>query len=184
MPARLSKNWGHDRRFQPPGIVKNRRQKIFFGVACSVVRVLVINGPNLNTLGWRQPELYGHETLADVEAMCIAAGKSMGMEIECFQANGEGELVDRIQSARGVFDGIAINAGAYTHTSIAILDALLAVSLPAVEVHLSNVYQRETFRHSSYLAKAAVGVIAGFGTQSYILALHALNHRLTQSTHA
>ena len=154
------------------------------GVAFNVLRVLVINGPNLNTLGWRQPELYGHETLADVEALCIAAGETMDMQVDCFQANGEGEIVDRIQSARGVYDGIALNAGAYTHTSIAILDALLAVSIPAVEVHLSNVYQRETFRHSSYLAKAAIGVIAGFGSHSYILALQALNYRLTKTKNA
>ena len=120
-------------------------------MAFDVVRILVINGPNLNTLGWRQPEVYGHETLADVEAMCKAEGDRLGAEVECFQSNSEGQIVDRIQSARGVFDGIALNAGAYTHTSIAILDALLAVGVPAVEVHLSNVYQRESFRHHSYL---------------------------------
>ena len=143
-----------------------------------VVRILVINGPNLNTLGWRQPELYGHETLADVEAKCVAEGKQLGLEVECFQSNSEGAIVDRIQSARGVFDGIALNAGAYTHTSIAILDALLAVGIPAVEVHLSNVYQRESFRHRSYLSKAAIGVIAGFGSHSYVLALSALKQQL------
>lgn len=143
-----------------------------------VVRILVINGPNLNTLGWRQPEFYGHETLADVEAKCVAEGKQLGLEVECFQSNSEGAIVDRIQSARGVFDGIALNAGAYTHTSIAILDALLAVGIPAVEVHLSNVYQRESFRHHSYLSKAAIGVIAGFGSHSYVLALSALKQQL------
>lgn len=149
-----------------------------------MIRVLVINGPNLNTLGWREPELYGHETLADVEALCMATGESMGMKVDCFQANGEGEIVERIHAARGVYDGIALNAGAYTHTSIAILDALLAVSIPAVEVHLSNVYQRESFRHTSYLAKAAIGVIAGFGSNSYVLALQALNARLTKTKNA
>jgi len=153
-------------------------------MAFDVVRILVINGPNLNTLGWRQPEVYGHETLADVEAMCKAEGDRLGAEVECFQSNSEGQIVDRIQSARGVFDGIALNAGAYTHTSIAILDALLAVGVPAVEVHLSNVYQRESFRHHSYLSKAAIGVIAGFGSHSYILALHALKHRLDQTPSA
>jgi 3-dehydroquinate dehydratase II len=153
-------------------------------VAFSVLRVLVINGPNLNTLGWREPELYGHETLADVEALCMATGDAMGMKVDCFQANGEGEIVERIHAARGVYDGIALNAGAYTHTSIAILDALLAVSIPAVEVHLSNVYQRESFRHTSYLAKAAIGVIAGFGSNSYVLALQALNARLTKTNNA
>ena len=149
-----------------------------------MLRVLVINGPNLNTLGWREPELYGHETLADVEALCMATGDSLGMKVDCFQANGEGEIVERIHAARGVYDGIALNAGAYTHTSIAILDALLAVSIPAVEVHLSNVYQRESFRHTSYLAKAAIGVIAGFGSNSYVLALQALNARLTKTNNA
>lgn len=149
-----------------------------------MLRVLVINGPNLNTLGWREPELYGHETLADVEALCMATGDSLGMKVDCFQANGEGEIVERIHAARGVYDGIALNAGAYTHTSIAILDALLAVSIPAVEVHLSNVYQRESFRHTSYLAKAAIGVIAGFGSNSYVLALQALNARLTKTKNA
>ena len=153
-------------------------------MAFSVIRVLVINGPNLNTLGWREPELYGHETLADVEALCMATGESMGMKVDCFQANGEGEIVERIHAARGVYDGIALNAGAYTHTSIAILDALLAVSIPAVEVHLSNVYQRESFRHTSDLAKAAIGVIAGFGSNSYVLALQALNARLTKTKNA
>ena len=149
-----------------------------------MLRVLVINGPNLNTLGWREPELYGQETLSDVEALCMATGEAMDMKVDCFQANGEGEIVERIHAARGVYDGIALNAGAYTHTSIAILDALLAVSIPAVEVHLSNVYQRESFRHTSYLAKAAIGVVAGFGSHSYVLALHALNNRLTKTKNA
>lgn len=148
-----------------------------------VVRILVINGPNLNTLGWRQPEVYGHQSLADVEALCVAEGKRLGLDVECFQSNSEGAIVDQIHSARGVFDGIALNAGAYTHTSIAILDALLAVTIPAVEVHLSNVYQRESFRHHSYLAKGAIGVIAGFGAHSYVLALHALQQKLSEATH-
>ena len=146
-----------------------------------MARVLVINGPNLNTLGWRQPEMYGTESLADIEALCVAAGESLNLQVECFQANSEGAIVDRIQDCRGTFDGIALNAGAYTHTSIAILDALLAVDLPAIEVHLSNVYQREPFRHTSYISKAAIGVIAGFGSHSYVLALQALNYRLSQA---
>ena len=147
-------------------------------------KCLVINGPNLNALGLRQPEIYGRETLADVEALCVGAGETMDLEVQCFQANGEGQIVDRIHESRGQVDGILINAGAYTHTSIAILDALLAVGVPVVEVHLSNVYQRETFRHTSFISKAAIGVIAGFGSHSYVLALQALRFKLTQNNNA
>ena len=143
--------------------------------------VLVINGPNLNQLGLREPGIYGHETLADLEALCIGAGESLGLSVECFQASGEGEIVDKIHAARGVHDGIIINAGAYTHTSIALLDALLSVALPTVEVHLSNIHQRESFRHHSYISKAATGVIIGLGSHGYVLALQALNYRLSQA---
>ena len=123
--------------------------------------VLVLNGPNLNMLGKRQPEIYGSETLADVEKACRAEAQRLGLEVEFAQSNHEGALVDLIQAAREKNAGIVINAGAYTHTSVALLDALNAAELPAVEVHLSNIYKRESFRHHSYISPAAVGVIAG-----------------------
>lgn len=144
--------------------------------------VLVINGPNLNQLGLREPGIYGRETLADIEALCRGAGDGLGLKVECFQASSEGALVDKIHDARGVHDGIVINAGAYTHTSIALLDALLSVELPTIEVHLSNIHQRETFRHHSYISKAATGVIIGLGSHGYVLALQALNYRFTQTS--
>ncbi|MEM1373714.1 MAG: type II 3-dehydroquinate dehydratase [Pseudomonadota bacterium] len=140
--------------------------------------VLVLNGPNLNLLGTRQPEVYGTTTLADVEELCRTTAQTLGLALEFMQTNHEGALVDAIHGAKGVHQGLVINAGAYTHTSIAILDAVSSVALPSVEVHLSNVHAREDFRHRSYLAKAAIGVIAGFGAQSYVLALHALKERL------
>ena len=140
--------------------------------------VLVLNGPNLNMLGKRQPQIYGRETLADVEKACRAEAQRLGIAVECFQSNHEGELVTRIQEARDRNSGIVINAGAYTHTSIALLDALNAAELPAVEVHISNIYKRESFRHHSYISPAAVGVIAGLGIQGYLLALQALAPRL------
>jgi len=143
-----------------------------------VLRVLVINGPNLNTLGWREPELYGQETLSDVEALCMATGEAMDMKVDCFQANGEGEIVERIHAARGVYDGIALNAGAYTHTSIALRDALLGVAIPFVELHLSNTHAREPFRHHSFLADRALGVVSGFGATSYTLAFDGLLQHL------
>lgn len=136
--------------------------------------ILIVNGPNLNLLGTRQPDLYGHETLSDVEASVRAHAASLGLEIEFRQSNHEGDLVDWIQSARQRCAGIVINAGAYTHTSVAILDALLAVQVPAVEVHLSHIHQREEFRHHSFVSKAAKGMICGFGSHGYILALDAL----------
>lgn len=141
-------------------------------------RILVLNGPNLNMLGTRQPEIYGSETLADVEALCAATGRDLGLEIACRQSNGEGELVTWIQQARDGFDGVLINAGAYTHTSVAILDALLACELPVVEVHMSNIHSRESFRHDSYISLAADGMICGFGSLGYVLGLRALAHRL------
>ena len=139
--------------------------------------VLVLNGPNLNMLGKRQPEIYGRETLADVERACRAEAARLGLAIEFAQSNHEGALVDRIQAARKQNSAIVINAGAYTHTSVALLDALNAAELPAVEVHLSNIYKREAFRHHSYISPAAVGVIAGLGIQGYVLALQALANR-------
>jgi 3-dehydroquinate dehydratase-2 len=136
--------------------------------------VLVLNGPNLNMLGKRQPEIYGRETLADVEKACRAEAVRLGLEVECVQSNHEGVLVDHIQAAREKNSGIVINAGAYTHTSVALLDAINAAEVPTIEVHISNIYKRESFRHHSYISAAAVGVIAGLGSQGYLLALQAL----------
>lgn len=136
--------------------------------------VLVLNGPNLNMLGTRQPEIYGRETLADLEALCVRHAKSVNLEIDFRQSNHEGDLVTWIQQAKGHVAGIIINAGAYTHTSVAILDALLTVQIPTIEVHLSNIHQREEFRHHSYVSRAAKGMICGLGAQGYCLALDAL----------
>lgn len=137
------------------------------------LRVLVLHGPNLNMLGLREPEIYGHTTLADINASIVSLGRELGVEVDTFQSNHEGALVDRIQSARTKYGAIVINGGGYTHTSVAVLDALLSVSLPVVEVHLSNLYKRETFRHHSYVASMAVGQICGFGADSYLLGLRA-----------
>ncbi len=140
--------------------------------------VLVLNGPNLNMLGKREPGIYGAETLSDVEALCRAAGEEFGLTVDCRQSNFEGELVTWIQEALGTADGILINPGAYSHTSVAIHDALRAVGLPVAEVHISNIHQREAFRHHSYVSSIAFGVICGFGTLGYKLALHALAQKL------
>lgn len=136
--------------------------------------ILVLNGPNLNLLGTRQPEVYGHTTLQMLEDRCVAHGKTIGMTVETFQSNHEGALIDAIHAARGVHDGIILNAGAYTHSSIALMDAISSVQLPVVEVHMSNIHARESFRHRSYIAPVAIGQICGFGVQSYVLALDAL----------
>lgn len=138
--------------------------------------IFVLNGPNLNMLGTREPQTYGRETLKDIEALCAAKAKALGLEVDFRQSNIEGELVGWIQEARGKASGIAINAGAYTHTSVALHDALKAAEVPAVELHLSNVYKREAFRHTSLIAPAVNGVIAGFGSNSYELAIEALAH--------
>jgi 3-dehydroquinate dehydratase-2 len=138
------------------------------------MQLLLLNGPNLNLLGSREPGLYGAATLEQIEAQLVQRAADRGASLDCFQSNHEGALVDRIHQARGAVDGILINAGAYTHTSIAIRDALLAVAIPYVELHLSNVHAREPFRHHSYLADRAVGVICGFGAGSYGLALEGL----------
>lgn len=135
--------------------------------------VHVLNGPNLNLLGTREPGIYGAATLADVEALCRAEGKALGFDIVFRQTNSEGALVDFIQAARGA-RGIVLNAGAYTHTSVALRDAVAAVGVPTIEVHLSNVFAREDFRHHSYLSPVARGVICGFGPQSYVLGLRAI----------
>ncbi|MGH1577159.1 type II 3-dehydroquinate dehydratase [Planktotalea sp.] len=141
-----------------------------------MTRVLILNGPNLNLLGTRQPEVYGTTTLSDIEDMCRA--HSDGAEITFMQSNHEGAMIDAIHAAKSTQDGIIINAGAYTHTSVALHDALASVELPCVEVHLSNIHAREAFRHHSYIAPVALGQIAGFGAQSYLLALDALGAHL------
>ncbi|MFM9111518.1 MAG: type II 3-dehydroquinate dehydratase [Prochlorococcaceae cyanobacterium] len=138
------------------------------------MHVLLLNGPNLNLLGLREPGLYGTATLAGIEADLADRARALGVELSCGQSNHEGELLERVHAARGQVDGILINAGAYTHTSIALRDALLAVAIPFVELHLSNVHAREPFRHHSFLADRAVGVVAGFGPASYALALEGL----------
>jgi 3-dehydroquinate dehydratase-2 len=136
-------------------------------------QILVLNGPNLNLLGRREPQIYGSETLADIEAACRRRADALGLGLDWRQSNAEGQLVDWIQEADGRFAAIIINAGAYTHTSIAILDALLAAGVPVFEVHLSNIFRREDFRHVSYVSKAATGVICGFGALGYELAIEA-----------
>lgn len=135
--------------------------------------VLILNGPNLNLLGTREPEIYGNVTLADIELICFASAKKHGLTIEFRQTNHEGVLIDWIQAANKSFDGIIINAAGFTHTSIALMDALLACGLPVYEVHLSNIYRREDFRHHSYVSLAATGVICGLGATGYALALQA-----------
>ena len=136
--------------------------------------VFVLNGPNLNMLGLRQPKVYGKTTLADVEKLCRERAETLGLAVDFRQSNHEGELVGWIQEARTAAAGIAINAGAYTHTSVAILDALLTAEKPVIEVHISNVFRRESFRHHSYVSPAASGVIVGCGPLGYALALEAL----------
>ncbi len=136
--------------------------------------IFVLNGPNLNLLGTRQPEIYGRQTLGEIEAACAAKAAELGFDLDFRQSNHEGELVTWIQEAGAKAAGIIVNAGAYSHTSVAILDALNAVDIPVVEVHLSNIFRREGFRHHSYVSQAATGVICGFGAEGYLLALAAL----------
>ncbi len=134
-------------------------------------RILILNGPNLNMLGQREPEIYGSQTLADIEALCREAAQKNGQEIDFRQSNHEGELVDWIQQEKDNIDGLAINAAAYTHTSVALHDALKLLTVPVIEVHLSNPKERETFRHVSYIEPVATAVFAGYGADSYIKAL-------------
>ncbi len=138
------------------------------------MKILVLNGPNLNMLGIREPDIYGRRTYADLEAYIHESARALGVETEIFQSNYEGELVTRIQQAYGKFDGIVINAAAYTHTSVAILDALKAVGLPTVEVHLSDIHQRESFRHLSYVSMVAQEMVCGLGFEGYRKALRLL----------
>jgi 3-dehydroquinate dehydratase-2 len=135
--------------------------------------ILILNGPNLNMLGTREPETYGTETLGQIENLCQSRAVELGLTIYCRQSNSEGELINWIQKANENHAAIIINAGAYTHTSIAILDALRSADLPVIEVHLSNIFQREDYRHVSFVSKAADGVICGFGSKGYELALEA-----------
>jgi 3-dehydroquinate dehydratase-2 len=140
----------------------------------SLPRVLVIHGPNLNLLGSREPAVYGRKTLEDINAALSALGKRLGVEVDAFQSNHEGAIVDRIQKAIGAYDGVIINAAAYTHTSVAIRDALVVLRVPVVEVHLSNVHKREPFRHTSLISAVVTGQIVGLGPIGYQLALRAI----------
>ena len=141
-------------------------------------KILIINGPNLNLLGDREKSKYGNDTLETVKKKCESHSKSINVEIKFEQSNIEGEIVTIIQKAKGIFDGIIINAAGYTHTSVAILDALLAIKLPVIEVHITNIYNREEFRNKSLISKAAKGIICGFGINGYIMALDCMKLHL------
>ncbi len=138
------------------------------------MKILLINGANLNMLGTREPEKYGSTTLNDIETSVINRGKELGAEVEAWQSNHEGEIVDKIQTAKGNYDGILINAGGYTHTSVVIRDAISAVQIPTVEIHMTNIHAREEFRHTSLLSGVCVAQVVGFKEQSYTLALEGL----------
>ena len=146
-----------------------------------MLHILVLHGPNLNLLGVRELEVYGATTLDEINAMLMTLGKDLGVSVEARQSNNEGELVTWIQQAQLQFQGLLLNAAAYTHTSIALRDAIVGVGLPMVEVHLSNIHRRESFRHHSYLASVALGQIAGFGPHSYALGLRALVNALQET---
>jgi len=150
-----------------------KTDRVATGGVSGQIAVLVIHGPNLNLLGEREPEVYGRTSLADIDKELKNLGRELEMKVETFQSNSEGGIVDRIQQARGKCDVLLINPGAYTHTSVAIRDAIAAVNIPVIEVHLSNVYRREPFRHHSMIADIAHGRIMGFGAESYSLALRA-----------
>ncbi|WP_394177039.1 type II 3-dehydroquinate dehydratase [Yoonia maritima] len=140
--------------------------------------ILILNGPNLNLLGTRQPEVYGPTTLNDVEELCQAKAKQLNVEIEFAQSNHEGVLIDLLHAARGKHAGVILNAGAYTHTSVALMDAISSIMLPVIELHLSNIHAREAFRQTSYISKVCVGQICGFGASGYPLAMQALTDYL------
>lgn len=143
-----------------------------------MTKILVLNGPNLNMLGTREPGIYGTTTLAMIEELCQTYGSGHGIEVTCVQSNHEGALIDAIHAAQGTIDGIVLNAGAYTHTSIAIRDAVSSVDVPVIELHLSNIHAREEFRHKSCFAPVALGQICGFGADGYVLAIDALRAHL------
>lgn len=145
-----------------------------------MTKILVLNGPNLNMLGIRQPEIYGRTTLKMIEDLCVSHGTSLGLTVTHLQSNHEGALIDAIHAARGTQDGIVLNAGAYTHTSVALHDAIASAEVPVVEVHLSNIHARESFRHKSFIAPVAIGQICGFGAQSYVMALDGLAAHLAK----
>ena len=138
------------------------------------MKVLVINGPNLNLLGRREPDIYGRNTIEEINEMLNQEARGLGIEIKCTQSNSEGEIVNLIQEAMDNYDGIIINPAAYTHTSIAVRDAIASTGIPTVEVHLSNIYKREDFRQKSFISAVAVGVISGFGADSYLIGLRGL----------
>ncbi len=138
------------------------------------VRILILNGPNLNMLGVREPDIYGHESLDDIRASCDERAAAVGATVDFRQSNSESDLIDWIQQARGTADGIIINPAAFTHTSVAILDALVLSELPVVEIHISNIFRRESFRQHSYVSAGATGIISGFGARGYLLAIDAL----------
>ncbi len=146
--------------------------------------ILVLNGPNLNLLGQREPDIYGHTSLDDIRSLTTARAENHSLKVDFRQSNDEGELLSWIQGARDSAVGIVINAAAYTHTSVAILDALLACGVPVIEVHLSNIFRREEFRHHSFVSRAATGVICGFGAQGYELAVDAMAQLLNKATSA
>lgn len=155
---------------QKPGMVaKCKRDQEF-----DMTALLILNGPNLNVLGVRQPEVYGSTTLAEVEAACQTHAAAQQVALSFRQSNHEGQLIDWIHAARGTQDGIILNAGAYTHTSVALMDAISSAEVPTIELHLSNIHAREEFRHQSFIAKVAIGVICGFGPHGYLLAIDAM----------
>ncbi|MDV3351790.1 type II 3-dehydroquinate dehydratase [Leptolyngbyaceae cyanobacterium CCMR0082] len=143
--------------------------------------IFVVHGPNLNMLGKREPEIYGHDTLDDINQALVSLAESLGVQVSTYQSNHEGDLVDAVQATSEKHQGLLINPGAYTHTSVAIRDAIAAVNIPTVEVHLSNIHKREAFRHHSYIAPIAIGQICGFGINSYYLGLRALVNHLQNS---
>ena len=138
------------------------------------MKILLINGANLNLVGTREPEKYGNISLADIENSVISRGKELGAEVDVWQSNHEGEIVDKLQSSKGIYDGILINAGGYTHTSVVIRDAIAAINIPTVEIHMTNIHAREEFRHTSLISGVSIGQVVGFKEKSYTLALEGL----------